>query len=241
MSKRLGRLKTGSKGIGRFACRRLGLKLKLTTCAKVRQPDSRKSQFQTTQVEFNWDEFQAGTDVEDVKCKGTTSTSPNGATGTTLEIWGGLNNEWLTRGFDYLQRQLAVLASNRGAERSGFAKDPGFNVVLTAPGLSKKPVDLRDAVIDASWGTLAAHVDANGSVVCTLNGKGLGGTKRFTSREKFPRIVGASLRVGILPTHKEDGRKPQLLANYVLADLVNRHWTTHVALPRCTRHPRPGT
>lgn len=221
VSSKFGRLKTGSKGIGRFACRRLGLRLRLTSCAEVQVPRARKPHFQTTQVEFNWEEFQSGTDVEAIKCKGTISISSTGKTGTKLEIWGGRSNEWLARGFNYLQRQLAVLASNRGASRPGFEDDPGFNVLLSAPDLSDTQIDLRDAVIDASWGTLTARVDESGSVVCSLNGKGLGGTKRFTSKEKFPHIVGASLRVGILPTQKEEGRKPQLLADYVYRDLTN--------------------
>lgn len=221
VSGKFGRLKTGSKGIGRFACRRLGLRLRLTTCAETRVPNARTPRFQTTQVDFDWREFRSGIDVETVECKGTTSLARVGIPGTTLEIWGGQSNEWLSRGFDYLQRQLAVLAGNRGAARAGFTEDPGFNVVLSAPDLSDQQIDLRDAVIDATWGTLTAKVGSNGAAVCTLNGKGLGGTKKFTSREKFPLIVGASMRIGILPTHKDEGRKPQLLAQYVLASLVN--------------------
>jgi signal transduction histidine kinase len=222
VSKKFGRLKTGSKGIGRFACRRLGLRLRLTSCAQIRLPGNRAIRYQTTLVEFNWNEFISGIDVEAVKCKGQSSISKRATPGTTLEIWGGTVNEWQTRGFNYLQRQLAVLAGNRGVSRPGYEQDPGFNVILTAPDLSEQQIDLRSAVIEASWGTLTAKVDEGGSAVCTLNAKGLGGTKKFVSREKFPRIVGASMRIGILlSTRKEEARKPELLARYVLTNLID--------------------
>jgi signal transduction histidine kinase len=221
LSVKYGRLKTGSKGIGRFACRRLGLKLRLTTCAETTASKSGTSRYQITEVEFNWDEFKAGTDVEDVHCEGKVRGTARAKPGTTLEIWGGKVDEWQARGFEYLQRQLAVLATNRGDTRADYTQDPGFNVVLTAPGLTDQQIDLRDAVIDATWGTLSATVESSGRAVLTLNAKGLGGTKRFTSKEKFPRIRGATLRVGILPTRNEDARRPELLAKYVLAKLVD--------------------
>ena len=225
---KFGRLKTGSKGIGRFACRRLGLILRLTTCAEVQIPKARSPRYQTTQIEFNWEDFKQGVDVESVNCDGTTMIAPSGKTGTTLEIWGGLSDEWQTRGFNYLQRQLAVLASNRGATREGYEEDPGFNVILNAPGLSDQQIDLRGAVIDASWGTLSAKVDSDGRAVCALNAKGLGGTKKFISKQRFPHIVGASLRIGVIPTQKAEARKPELLANYVLSDLVDQWGGIHV-------------
>lgn len=216
-----GRLKTGSKGVGRFACRRLGLVLRLTTSASVQSTSAQRTRIQTTQVEFDWKAFTAGRDVESVPCVGQTSLTSDGPTGTKLEIWGGRDNEWEIRGFNYLQRQLAVLASNRGAKRKGYEQDPGFNIVLRAPGLTEEPVDIREAVIDACWGTLTAVVNDEGRAECTLNAKGLGGTKRFVSKQRFPAIAGASLRVGILPTRKEEARRPEILANYVLSDLVN--------------------
>ncbi|HZL49527.1 MAG TPA: sensor histidine kinase [Terracidiphilus sp.] len=228
VTSKYGRLKTGSKGIGRFACRRLGFNLKLTTCAEIHLPKTKHPRYQTTEIAFDWADFKPGIDVESVLCDGQTTISPSGIPGTTLEIWGGPIDEWQTRGFNYLQRQLAVLASNRGTVRSGFGEDPGFNVVLSAPGLTDKSIDLRDAVVDATWGTLTAEVGADGRAVFKLNAKGLGGTKKFVSSEKFPRVIGAHLRIGILPTRKEEARKPELLANYVLTDLVDEWGGIHV-------------
>lgn len=230
VTSRYGRLKTGSKGVGRFACRRLGLSLKLTTSAKLKIPKQRGLTYQTTTVAFEWDDFKPGIDVESVKCVGETSLVSSGTTGTTLEIWGGKTNEWQSRGFTYLQRQLAVLATNRGTTRPGFDEDPGFNVRLEAPGLTEQPIDLRDSVIDATWGTLTAKVNEDGRAALSLTAKGLAGTKRFLSKQRFSKISGSSLRVGILPARKEEARRPDLLANYVLSDLINEWGGVHIRL-----------
>jgi signal transduction histidine kinase len=221
LSPRYGRLKTGSKGIGRFACRRLGLNLKLRTCAELKSSSGKVTKFQTTTITFDWSAFEAGVDVESVKCVGETTVASSGKPGTSLEIWGGSFDEWKARGFDYLQRQLAVLASNRGAARPNFAEDPGFNVVLEAPGLASGIIDLRTAVVDASWGTLTGHVDKDGRAILALNAKGLGGTRKFVSTSRFSHVKGATIRVGILPSRKEEARKPELLATYVLGDLID--------------------
>ncbi len=82
-------------------------------------------------------------------------------------------------------------------------------------------MDVRDTVLDATWGTLTARVEKDGRAVCTLNAKGLGGTKKLTSKGVFPHIIGATMRIGILPTKKEEARKPEILARYVLGELVD--------------------
>jgi hypothetical protein len=220
VSQLYGRLKTGSKGVGRFACRRLGLKLTLTTTALILIEGGAR-QYQTTIVDFNWADFVEGVDVESITCVGSTHTSKDGKTGTNLKIEGGLVDEWQTRGFNYLQRQMALLVSNRGAKRPKFREDPGFNVGLDAPGLSGKPLDLRDSIIEGSWGTLVASVASDGRIACSLNAKGLGGTKKLVSQMQFPLIKGAQLRIGIVPARKEEARRPEILSNYVLTDIVD--------------------
>jgi len=230
VSAKYGRLITGSKGIGRFACRRLGLKLRLTTTAiiartndqdKKTKKQASSPQYQTTVVEFDWKKFVPGTDVESIECTGTTTTVGTAKTGTVLEIWGGLNDEWRASGFEFLKRQLAGLASNSGAKREGFSNDPGFNVFLEAPEFSGQVIDLREEVIDATWGTLFAEVDPKGRVHCKLNAKGLRGTQKYVSKPKFKSISGAMLKVGILPVTKEEARKPSVLSKYVTNEIVS--------------------
>lgn len=190
-----GRRKTGAKGVGRFACRRLGLNLKLTTIAHIKPARStdRREKFQTTIVTFNWEKFIPGTTVEEVVCEGNAEIASSGITGTRLEIWGAHHNEWTRSGLDYLQRQLGILSSNMGAQRQGFEEDTGFNVHLNTPLFEGRVIDVRRDVLDAGWGTVTAHVNKQGHAVCTLNAFGIGGQKHIKSKLKFDEIAGASL------------------------------------------------
>jgi signal transduction histidine kinase len=219
-SRRFGRPRTGKKGVGRFACRRLGSSLELETIAT--QLEGTQTATVKTTVTFDWNSFEPGTTVESVPCVGVTSkllgTHP---TGTRLVISGAGNDEWQARGFDYVRRQLAVMASNSGRIREGFEEDPGFSVQLVESGSTGEQTDLRESVINASWGTLEAEVNEDGAAVFTLHAFGLGGKRKFTTSPRFAPIAGARLKLGILPTSKADGvRDPALLANYVLAKIV---------------------
>lgn len=128
-----GRPRTGAKGIGRFCCRRLGRKLKLITLGTEDGKSlGRQSLLQKTVVEFPWTKFEPGTDVTEIKCPGEQAEVENEKTGTTLVISEITEKEWTTPGFNWLKRQLAVLAANRGVQRSGFEEDPGFEIRLVA-------------------------------------------------------------------------------------------------------------
>ena len=221
VSERFGRLYTGSKGVGRFACRRLGSQLHLHTVAETKAKSSGKARYQATDIQFDWNEFIPGIDVDEVACSGTTETISNSETGTRLEISGSKTDEWQLRGYNYLARQLALLAANRGAARPGFKKDPGFNVRLSLPGETEQPSDLRETIIKASWGTLVGEVDNKGHARLKLTAKGLRGTKSITSNLTYPLIAGANLEIGILPADKDEVRNPQLLVNYVLRQIID--------------------
>jgi signal transduction histidine kinase len=229
-----GRQKTGAKGVGRFACRRLGLKLKLTTTARIeasavnsRRTNSRET-FQTTTITFDWEKFIPGIRVEEVTSEGNTTISSTGVTGTRLEIWGARKNEWSRSGLDYLQRQLGILASNMGAKRPGYQEDMGFNVHLNTPLFEGRVVDVRKDVIDAGWGTVTAYVDKQGHAICTLNALGIGGQKHIKSKRKFNEIAGATMTIGILPLEKSMFRKPETLSKYALQTIVTDWGGVHV-------------
>src|SRR5688572_6891295 len=61
VSPRYGRPRTGSKGIGRFSCRRLGRKLKLVTTAAV------NGHFEQTEISFDWMKFKPGKEISEIK------------------------------------------------------------------------------------------------------------------------------------------------------------------------------
>ena len=195
-----GRPRTGEKGIGRFSCRRLGEKLRLVTVgSKYGNLKGRQSPLERTEIEFLWDKFTPGTDVTKIKCPGNQSVVHDAKTGTTLIITMDETHasEWTTRGYNWLKRQLAVLAANRGTKRPGFQEDPGFVIRLIAPELEGGIRDLREDIINAGWGTLEAEINDEHRAVCKLNALGVG-RKTITSQQTFEMLQDVSLRLGIL-------------------------------------------
>lgn len=234
VSKKFGRLKTGAKGVGRFACRRLGMNLTLTTTALIESASeggrraNNLGKYQTTVVTFNWGKFTPGITVEEIISDGSTVTNASRVTGTRLEIWGARKNEWTKAGFDYIQRQLGVLTTNRGVKRTGFKEDKGFNVRLNTPLFNGRIVDLRKEIIDAGWGTVIAHVDKQGHAVCALNALGIGGQKRIKSVRKFKDIAGATLSIGVFPLEKAQFRNAAILSKQSAQSIVTEWGGVHV-------------
>ncbi len=212
-----GRPITGAKGVGRFACRRLGTHLKLTTTA---HKAGSKSRLQTTVVEFDWAKFVAGTGVDEIKNKGVVSEATTRKTGTTLEIWGAPVNEWTKAALEYVQRQLGALTAGGAVRRPGHTPDPGFNVLLNTPYFDGRTIDLRNEVMDAGWGTVIAHVDKKGRAHCTLHASGMA-TQHILSAAKFKSVAGATLRIGIIPLEKKQYRRPEILSKYSAQTIVN--------------------
>ncbi len=212
ISQQFGRPKTGSKGIGRFCCRRLGRKLELITIGK------QGKEYQKTVVTFPWDQFVAGKEVTQVECPGERSTLDRGATGTTLII-SNFTDEWSTRGYNFLKRQLAVLVANRGTRREGFKEDPGFSITLEAPQFEGEVRDLRNDLINAGWGTIKGYVNKKGQAVCELDALGVG-RRTITSAQTFPNLADVSLKVGILVDSKDQMKDPSVLSLGTLRQIL---------------------
>jgi signal transduction histidine kinase len=208
-----GRPRTGSKGIGRFCCRRLGRELKLITVGRS------NGEYQKTEVTFPWIEFEPGTNVTEIDCPGEQSISTGGPTGTTLVIT-DLVGEWSTRGYEYLKRQLAVLVANRGTRRKGYVEDPGFNIILEAPQFEGELRNLREDLISAGWGTLAAYVNKNHQAVCELNALAIG-KKTIVSKEQYPHLHDIKLKIGILVDDRRQLRDKSVLSLGVLRKILH--------------------
>lgn len=214
-----GRPLTGAKGIGRFCCRRLGTHLTLITNGTASgKALGRQSRIEHTEVDFPWTEFEPGTDVTDIKCEGDQTIESNKHTGTTLIIT-GLSEEWSHRGLNWLKRQLAVLAANRGNKREGYKEDAGFNVRLTAPDFEGGIRDLRDDLINAGWGTVTAYINNKNQAVCELNALGIG-RKTIMSRLKFPLLRDISLRFGIMVDERGQMRDTSVLSQGTLQKIL---------------------
>lgn len=207
VSPRYGRPKTGSKGIGRFSCRRLGNKLELVTTG--RKKDGR---YETTRVEFNWDQYKPGTDVTKITCQGKTHTAKEGEVGTKLIIRGGDYGEWNQRYWNTLKRQMVVLVANRGVKRRGFEEDPGFNIKLAAPEFEDEIFgNTRDQLMQAGWGTLRIAVEKDGTLKYSLKAKKIG-ERNYTHKKAYPELAGTTGEIAILPDIREQLREPRVLS-----------------------------
>jgi hypothetical protein len=217
ISQRYGRPRTGSKGIGRFSCRRLGTRLKLFTTAAVDE-----GHFEQTEVSFNWLKFKPGHEIGEIKCEGDHKRLRDATPGTSLIISGSPVDEWSKRGYDFLKRQLAVLAANRGRKRAGYEEDPGFNISLEAPDFNEKISNLREKLLSAGWGELKVKVNSEGEVTCSLNALKVG-EKTITYPEKLPSLASVSAIIGIMPIDRVEMRNRDVISKGSLSEILD-HW-----------------
>jgi signal transduction histidine kinase len=216
LSVKYGRTKAGSKGIGRFSCRRLGTQLDLKTTATLQN-----GRFETTRLTIDWDDYSAGTDVTEIACEGNTTRSAEGQTGTELTIIGGGDEEWSQRGWNVLKRRLILLVSNRGARRRGYKADPGFHASLIAPDFEESSVvDPREQLMNAGWGRLQLKVGNDGTAEWTLHAKRLG-HRQLTLPTKYRQLSGTTADIAILPERKEQFRDSSAIAISSLRDALD--------------------
>jgi signal transduction histidine kinase len=215
VSRLYGRFRTGSKGIGRFSCRRLGARLKLVTTA------AKNGHFERTEVAFDWLKFKPGKEISEVTCEGHRRNLDSAETGTTLIISEQWLDEWRKRGYDFLKRQLAVLTANRGRKRPGFREDPGFGLRLEAPGFNEVISNLRERLLTAGWGDLTVKVNAEGEVNCKLEALRIGG-KTIKYPQKLPNLAGTTARIGLMPDVTSEMRNRDILSKGTLSSILDQ-------------------
>jgi signal transduction histidine kinase len=215
VSERYGRPRTGSKGIGRFSCRRLGTRLRLITNAPA--ADGRSEQ---TQLTIEWSKFKPGKEISRIKCDGSHQIVAHATPGTTLIIEGSREDEWSKRGYHFLKRQLAVLAANRGRRRSGFEEDPGFNINLEAPGFNEPVTNLRERLLSAGWGELRVRVSDSGRATCTLTALKIG-ERTVTHPERLRDLATISATIGIMPADRAEMRDREVISKASLREILD--------------------
>ncbi|HUV03263.1 MAG TPA: ATP-binding protein [Desulfobacteria bacterium] len=175
-----GRKKSGSKGIGRFSCRRIAKKLILETIAEI----SGSKEYEWTKVKFDWEEdFKPGTTLTEIPCKFERKKLREGKPGLTLKLI-DLNDSWTEQEFNLLRRQILTLSIVKGIRRESFNEDPGFEAVFDAPEFSKGAGVLVDQFMDAGWGKLEGAIEKDGIVDLKLEAKKIG-TRRYELPQKF--------------------------------------------------------
>ena len=159
-TRRFGRLRTGAKGVGRFACGRLASRLSLESVSCVPDGSERIT------AEFDWRDFKAGRDLAEVKTNVTRESLEKLPTGTTLRL-GGLRDVWAEKDIADLQAELGALVDPH--EHGGYVRrdpkyepDPGFEPSIHAPEFPRYEGAIRERFLGAAWGILKGKVTNQG-------------------------------------------------------------------------------
>lgn len=225
LTKKYGRKKTGNKGIGRFACRKLAYRLVIDTTAK-----NEAGEFESTHVDFDWLIFKAGKDLDKIKITAVTEKADSQKTGTTLRLI-GLTESWSQYKFSLLKRQVLTLSKMGATKRKGYEEDPGFKILFEAPEFQPDNEKvLADEVMDSGWGTIISKLDENGNFKITLNAKDFK-AEPYTIPKKFDKIHGVSFKIAWLPSiNKEYFRDPDLYTRPTLQELLREQGGVRVYL-----------
>lgn len=203
-----GRHRTGSKGVGRFACQKISRRLQLVTTAKVG-----KDRFETTEVKFEWHKFVPGTDLTVIPCTYKVTHSETGTPGFILKLQ-DLRDRWMDRDFNMLQRQIALIVVQQETRREGFKEDPGFSIVLEESEFKKTDQPLLEQIMAAGWGTLSGKVLQKGKVSLSLDAK-LIGTRDYELTKAYPSLADVRFEISWLVQETEYLRNPKLIPKYL--------------------------
>lgn len=178
VSRVFGRPMTGAKGVGRFAARRLGGKLTLTSTAI--QPDGSA---ETLVAVFDWSStFYEGQDLTEIPVRySRTPIDPSTAeTGVSLCVE-RMRDSWTEEDIAGLKRDLLSLQSpfpdllgvDTSLGDSGRIPDPGFTFELIVEGageLSKLSSSLDESFLSTAWAKLDGEIAGNGTPSYTFQG-----------------------------------------------------------------------
>lgn len=197
------RKKSGEKGIGRLACRRLSKKLTLKSVAY--NPETKKMEELT--ATFDWKQFKAGSDLDKIPVEYSVKVvDPNTDTGTEL-ILENLRETW--DGYDVGDAQsnlielMSPMTFKESDERKKAPKeyDPGLDIKFDCPDFPKKEMRFDDALLKRAWAELEATVDNKGYAKYTLKttNKIINDiVKNLDRSEKFKHLRSAKLRIHFL-------------------------------------------
>lgn len=208
-SPRLKRLRTGAKGVGRFAVRKLGERLTLLSVAE--RSNGKKEQIT---VEFDWTkDFEGGQLLTDIPVTYERRVvSKDAPTGVILYIRDA-RDIWAKDDVSELRRDLLSLANpfrsvggskKQGSSRGPSLKDQDFNFRIEAPEFPEYEGDIAEHFLSASWGVLTGRVDSKGRANYHL--KVTRSREEFDyvlEEEKFPDLAGAQFLIHYFVYKKE--------------------------------------
>lgn len=214
ISPRYGRRKTGNKGVGRFACRRLAKKLIIESTAFIKE----EGQYEFTRVYFNWLDFKPGTILSTIPCKYETRKVLSGKPGVILRLI-DLNDTWTDHQFNLMRRQVLSLSVMGQTKRDGYEEDLGFAVELEAPEFLEGEGFLVDQFMDAGWGKIDGTIKSDGTANIVLNAKDIE-ESRYAIPEAYPELAGISFEIAWIPIKKEHLRNPKILTKKNIKEIM---------------------
>ncbi|MGC9778871.1 MAG: ATP-binding protein [Candidatus Heimdallarchaeota archaeon] len=160
ISKKYGRIKTGEKGVGRFACQAISKTLVLETIAEYDGGIKRK-----IVGTFYWNKFDFGVEIIDIPIDFTiTDVHPDTQTGTKLTLY-KLNKMWDEDDVKQLRKEILGLIVPFDEEEfySG-----GFDIIFEISEFDKYSGKLSQDVVRKAWGELTGSVSETGMITYNL-------------------------------------------------------------------------
>ena len=197
-SKRFGRQKTGAKGIGRFACRRLASKLSLASTS--RGPEG----LERIRATFDWRSFQPGLDLSDVGITVAHELLDKEVPTGTILRFNDLADTWGASDLAEIQRELSALIDPLEHEgyvqrKSGGEQDPGIKMLLQVPEFPQYEGLIADRFLDAAWGVLEGKVTEKGQAEYALEiGESSVRLRHHPSTLTFPDLAGAAFTIRMM-------------------------------------------
>jgi signal transduction histidine kinase len=188
-SKVFGRHTTGSKGVGRFAARKLARRLVLKTTAQV----SART-WETTEVSFFWDRFRPGRSLTSITSSfSSRRTRIPRPTGSELEMRGA-RDIWTAPDVRAVRRDLQDLTPPFTLTE---LKDSGsqtsiFEVLFDVPEYPELEGSLSQEFLSAALARLEGRVGRGGFPTYRLQLRGRKRGIRFSPKESFASIPGAA-------------------------------------------------
>jgi signal transduction histidine kinase len=209
ISKKYHRYRSGEKGIGRIACRKIAKKLHFES---IYETDEEKKE--KIIAIFNWDDFKAGSDVDKIPINYHIENVPNTTmTGTKLQLIDTIGN-WTKENVDRLNVELSELYSpNIFEEEEGEKEeienqdeknissdntenddnlDHPFKYEIITKEFDKFKENLNTAFFKTAWAKLIGTVDDSGKAEYTLKIQNkyfrLSGTNTLTKDENFQHL-----------------------------------------------------
>lgn len=195
-----GRPRTGAKGIGRFAARRLANKLILHSVA--RRDNGIKEKIV---VEFDWKEkFKPGQTLTEIPVTYERTIVDNSTPTGVMLYLEDARDVWDEEDIIELQRDLLSLVTPfpqdyvrlTTEDKKGYKPDPGFSMELEVPEFPKYEGELGEHFLAAAWGKLRGYIDKKGTPRYHLDIRMTEESLDFVPEEElFKDLVGGRFRI----------------------------------------------